>query len=422
MVPRTSGHVRSRMVVRSLKPVLAALVALYCAALMPVGASTPAAERDAVGQVADEIVLDEMLRATGIHNVLEREALVATIRLEIDTLIDRFDGREPSYRRARRIHTILHEKFLGEYDPAADGLQQVVREGRYNCLSASLLYGLVLRQLGYRPQIIETPGHLFVSLRIGERVIYVETTASLGFDIDPRIATGGVGPWARATDENGRRLSRSARDEAQVWPVRVDQAAGFAWINSAWKAMEAGRPLEAAASVRRAERFLPEMARRAEGVNMLLSQAFREAYDAGDFEAAQEIGRIGLEIYPGSTSAEDRMLAAAHKRIEIVCAANRPMDAAKIVDELQALQIDGFQLQGLIRSIGPTIVMSAARNCHWDLARHNAERYALAEPDSLLTGRLWDWLELRRSRSRTLSEGVCLETLTSRRPLASFRR
>ena len=102
-----------------------------------------------------------------------------------------------------------------------------------------------VRQLGYRPEIIETPGHLFVSLRIAERVIYVETTAPLGFDIDPRIATGGVGPWARATDENGRRLSRSARDEAQVWPVRVDQAAGFAWINSAWKAMEAGRPLEA---------------------------------------------------------------------------------------------------------------------------------------------------------------------------------
>lgn len=343
--------------------------------------------------------LDEILLASGVQSRAERVRLADDYRRVVAEIDADLRSHRPTYRRARRAHRMLHERYLVHYEEDADGLQGILDGGRYNCLSATLFVGLAMRELGYDAEVVEIPGHVFLRLYIGERTVDVETTARHGFDVS-RVMRGFGRTLPRGNDDlRWVRLATAVKagtTETSSWTVTLDQAVGFAWLNNAWRQLSEGRPLLAAQAVKRAARFLPALAERAEGVDRLLTRAFGEDYESGHFARAYRIAEIGVKLRSTTTS-RDRLLAAAVKRIESLCDQDRPASAEMLLGRVGTLELPDPEWQRLQRGTAPLIAAAAVRTGDLALARRAAARYARVERDRVEADRLVEWVE-RRSR------------------------
>ena len=128
--------------------------------------AAPAAE--SAEPLSNRVLVEQILAASRIDDPAERTRLSAAFESKITALGEEFGKGRPSYRKARRIHRSLHRRYFRHYVETADGLQEILDHGRFNCLSASLFYALVTRAAGFPTQVVETPGHVFVRLHIGK--------------------------------------------------------------------------------------------------------------------------------------------------------------------------------------------------------------------------------------------------------------
>jgi hypothetical protein len=264
-----------------------------------------------------ERLLGEMLLASGVELPEQRAALVEGLQAAAVDIAERHGNGDPGYRKARRVHRDLHRRYLREYDERADAIQLILSEGRYNCLSASLFSALVYESLGYPTRVVEMPGHLFLEIEIKGRRIDIEATSAHGFDVARRLRAYESGIFDPSDDLRWLGVSTRARtgDNRDLWHVSLDQAIGFAWLNRAWRAWGEKQAVEAAGYVLEAARWLPDMAGRASGIDRLLGEAFLWEYEQGRFESAYRVAAVGFELDGTTTSARDRLLAAAVKRV-----------------------------------------------------------------------------------------------------------
>jgi regulator of sirC expression with transglutaminase-like and TPR domain len=333
------------------------------------------------------------------------DAEVARVAGRIDAIVARIGRGKPTAKRARRLHRLLHRDYPFHYDRDADALSRVLDDGTFNCLSASLLYGTITRSLGYRTQALSRPGHLLIRLGWADRSIDVETTLPGGFDSHR----------SRGHDERRRRTPyRPVVDGApeagssEVWPLSMslEAAVGLAWLNRSWHDLDRGAPLEAALGVERALERLPGAVDQIDGARMLLARAFSVEYDAGRFENAFEIAAIDAGLFPERTTARDRLVAAAIKRIESSCDADDPARALEVLDAVKRTFHGAPEFLRLERRTYPGMAAAAVRLADWDLAREIADRYAAVHPDPRESARLLDWVEAHREPQRRSSTGA----------------
>lgn len=89
--------------------------------------------------------------------------------------------------RAKALLKQLHgpRGLLKRYDPKAHTLKDVLEEGRFNCVSSTLLYNLLARQIGLDTASELQPTHVRAQLRSAQTPVIIETTAKDGFAPDP---------------------------------------------------------------------------------------------------------------------------------------------------------------------------------------------------------------------------------------------
>jgi len=357
----------------------------------------------------DTALLRAFLAASGIDEP-ERSRQFEIIRHEIDGLVARLGDGKPSYRRARKLHRILHRDYLSAYDREADSLPWIFAQGQYNCLSATQLYGLVADALGYETEVLSVPGHLFLRLSIDGKPIEIETTVPHGFD--PQRGPVAA-PMATQGRPAPRRQESSSEEDAyadETGSVSLREAVGFAWLNSAWRALDHAESVRAAQAVREAASYLPGLEGKAEGAHHLLARAFREVYESGRYDEAYAVAAIDVGLFPGRTTSRDRILAVALKQVERACEANEPTVAVGIIEEVEQLCAAPTDLRLFERRTYPLVVVAAVRLQAWDLARLATERYAGVESDLREVERLRAWVELRQATNLTAGrEAVCPE-------------
>jgi tetratricopeptide (TPR) repeat protein len=79
--------------------------------------------------------------------------------------------------QARAIHQFLHQRVLtGGYDPRANNLADVFRNGRFNCITSSTLLMALAGECGLESAAIEMPAHVLVVLDPRRDALAVETT------------------------------------------------------------------------------------------------------------------------------------------------------------------------------------------------------------------------------------------------------
>lgn len=357
----------------------------------------------------DRALLREVLRASGVMDDEKRRLEEDAFQSLLDEVVREVGRVRSPYRRARKLHEFLHARVFRRYDSTADGLDSILEHGEYNCLSASLLYGLLGRSLGLEVQVVEIPRHVYVRFFLDQRRVEVESTAHNGFDLRPRLSSlqGFPADPGYGSDAGASPLAIS---EPVPESVDLERAVGFLWHNHGRRALEHGDALAAAQSFLEESKLQPPDASRSDTLGMYLARAFRLDYEAGNFDSAYRIAEIGMEIFPGQTTARDRLLAAALKRIEAACEAGRSAAAEAILDGAASTSRNPVNTRRLERGACPLIAAASVRSEQWDRAERMTRRFAGAEPDALESRRLAGWVEKRKQEALVrLTENSCAE-------------
>jgi len=83
------------------------------------------------------------------------------------------------------LHWLYDEEILVQYKTNATLAQNILDSGTYNCLNSSILYGLLLKEFGFKVKGTFAPNHAFIKLITEDgKEINVETTHRYGFDAD----------------------------------------------------------------------------------------------------------------------------------------------------------------------------------------------------------------------------------------------
>jgi orotate phosphoribosyltransferase len=291
----------------------------------------------------------------------------------------------------------------------------ILDRGEYNCVSATLMYGIAARAFGLEMQVVETPRHIFLRLETEGREVDIESTSPTGFDF-----TGDFERFRRYTmayryaagDEMERRgpYERFERSDGILEPVSLERATGFLWHNTAERALARGDAVKAAESFLAEYRTNPELATRLDGFSTSLARAFRIEYEDGGFDNAYRIVEMELKIFPNRTTTRDRLLAAASKRIESACDRDDPAGAERVLDDAEDVLGIPSDLSRLEREVCPLIAAAAVRLGDWPRAQRLASRYVGSEPDPVEGARFLAWVESRKAEG-----GYCPESLSGAR-------
>lgn len=197
-------------------------------------------------------------------------------------------------QRAEAVLEFLHRRILqGGYRLEATDLRVVIDTGRFNCVSATVLYNYLAGICGLRAVGLETTGHALSRIYVEDAVIDVETTCPIWFEIrhDPQRRSEAL-----------RAMAGSAVSRATPFrEVSAIELTGMVFYNR--------------------------------GVDYLATKRFREAAAAN---------AKALRLDPASKTARGNLLATLNNWAIIEGASQRYAEAASLLE--QGLQLDpGFE-------------------------------------------------------------------------------
>jgi hypothetical protein len=300
-------------------------------------------------------------------------------------------------RRARRVHRYLHDHVFAQYRDDADGVDDVLARGDFNCVSSTLLEGLLAASLRLNPTIVSGSRHVFLRLELPGRNVDIETTYKDGFDARANAdATESFLAADRLVSPDAIAL-RGTRERAEhggdTPPVPLVSGAGFVWYNAAERALARGEGRVAAEHLLAGETLYPGIATGGESLQAQLGRAFRVDYDAARFDDAYVSAAIGVKLGPSVVSARDRLIAAAAQRIEGLLDRGQVEDAENILVDLRGLLGDGADR--FERHMLPLVVAAAVRVGDWERAECLSERFGAVELDAVEARRLQAWVRGR---------------------------
>jgi tetratricopeptide (TPR) repeat protein len=158
---------------------------------------------DAADGDLDELTLVEAaLIAAGIADEKEVASYVARYQ----TLLVDLDGQcaaLPAEARVRTAFRVLHQRILtGAYDAHCSSLRTTLDDGRFNCVSATILFHAMCVHVGLQPQTVSTPDHVFSQLDLAG-IGDIQTTCANWLDSPRAVERTGHSP---ADDVVSRRL------------------------------------------------------------------------------------------------------------------------------------------------------------------------------------------------------------------------
>lgn len=108
--------------------------------------------------------------------------------------VSQLESKKPAFRKERDFVRFLfvktHQRFLKQYTEYVP-FDQLFDDGTYNCLSATILYSLLLTHFNIDHDVIETNYHIFILATTRQGQVLIETTDPLnGFiSAETEIAT-----------------------------------------------------------------------------------------------------------------------------------------------------------------------------------------------------------------------------------------
>ncbi len=128
-------------------------------------------------------------------------------------LLSRITPGDSKLRRAEKILVFMHEELmLGGYQLEQTTMENLFSNGRYNCVTATILYCCLGRAAGLEVRAVELPGHAMCWVKTERGEIDVETTCATWFQYLDDAAT---------RKRVIRDLIRQAQDDVDTAQVRA---------------------------------------------------------------------------------------------------------------------------------------------------------------------------------------------------------
>lgn len=188
-------------------------------ALLPCCAAAEAAQRGASAPVLDSAgLIRAVLVASGVEGPDRLSQYENQWAKHCDRLPRAAWGTLSTQERAVALRDWLHvEILIGRYQVEASQLDRLFESGDYNCLSATICYMALARQLDVPVRAVAVPGHIYVELAEQNQVYSLEIV-SFASDLRPAHQTHGRTPRRILNDRQLTALvyyNRGAHDLAQ---------------------------------------------------------------------------------------------------------------------------------------------------------------------------------------------------------------
>ncbi|NJN40907.1 MAG: hypothetical protein HC811_00335 [Flammeovirgaceae bacterium] len=144
----------------------------------------------------------------------------------------------------RAVFNKTHREFLKWYTPQAD-FHELFQSGRYDCLTATALYSMVLAELGFSYTIYETNYHIFLTVHSKEGDFLFEATDPVnGFIADPKEIKVRIAEYLNPTSPDTRKLYLNYAFEL-FQKVEPEKLTGLLFFNRAVKAYNSQNIMQA---------------------------------------------------------------------------------------------------------------------------------------------------------------------------------
>lgn len=117
----------------------------------------------------------------------EIEKYISIIDNFENSLSKKLIGKKP-IEKAKLIFDEMHTTFFKTYGEFYNTLDLLLQSGRFNCLSATLLYSIFLEDYGFNFKVMALPTHVFTVLYVDDGEIDIENTSPNGFDIRTNLS------------------------------------------------------------------------------------------------------------------------------------------------------------------------------------------------------------------------------------------
>ena len=224
-------------------------------------------------------------------------------------------------QRVEAIFEFMHQRVLcGGYDLAYTDLRRVLDEGRFNCISAAVLFNYLAGQLGLDCRGLEMPGHAMSRVMLPDGPLDVETTCPQWFRVAgtlrvPSPAHGVCAPRIRIT----------ARE---VTPI---QMAAMIYYNRGVDLLAEKHFAEAAAANAKALRLDPGNATARGNLLATINNWSIELGNAEHFAEAVDLLRQGLAIDAKFEPFAQNYVHVHHQWVEHLCQAGRFQEATALL-------------------------------------------------------------------------------------------
>lgn len=130
-------------------------------------------------------LLELALRASGISGQAQLERHRARFERSVGRLQQQArHSRSPRDQAAGILHVLHSEHLTGTFDPRCGSLVETLDQGRFNCVTASLLYVALAERIGLSTTVLHASGH-----------VRVRVNAENPFELEPTAAD-----WFRRSD------------------------------------------------------------------------------------------------------------------------------------------------------------------------------------------------------------------------------
>jgi tetratricopeptide (TPR) repeat protein len=249
---------------------------------------------DALSPLAAALVASGVEDAGSLCRYQQRAAAFA------DELRQRQSPAGTQRQQVEAVFEFMHRRILrGGYDLAYTDLRRTLDEGRFNCLSATVLFDYLAGELGIECRAVEMPHHVISRVRLPDHTLDIETTCPRWFQNMPRSGgdgpTGGITVRQTGLDFQNKQSGPSCGGGREVSPI---QLAAMIYYNRGVDLLVAKRFAEAADANASALRLDPQNAVARGNLLATLNNWSIALGEAGQYAAA--IGRLrqGLAIDP----------------------------------------------------------------------------------------------------------------------------
>ena len=248
-------------------------------------------------------LLEAALIASGVDDAAMLRRYVGQMADRVEELRRRGAVRGTSREQAQAVFEFLHAEMLtGGYHLECTDLRQALDTGRFNCVSATVLFNCLASQFGLSAAGLEAPGHALSRLRLNDGPLDVETTCPRWFQsIGRSVAGAGVETRAGrvATDQAKTPISAHSTDLRNTREVSDVELVAMIYYNRAIDLLGEKRFDDAAAANAKALRLSPENATARGNLLATINNWAIDQGCLGHYRRAAELLRMGLTIEPG---------------------------------------------------------------------------------------------------------------------------